>query len=77
MKPNLLIVDDEQHTREGLELALEDTYEVFLAASPEEAFNAIEAEHFEVVLTDLRMSGQSGMSVIDFSINHPLSLIHI
>ena len=71
MKPNLLIVDDEQHTREGLELALEDNYEVFLASSPEEAFNAIEAERFEVVLTDLRMSGQSGMSVIDFAINHP------
>ena len=71
MKPNLLIVDDEQHTREGLELALEDNYEVFLASSPEEAFNAIEAEKFEVVLTDLKMSGQSGMSVIDFSINHP------
>ena len=41
MKPNLLIVDDEQHTREGLELALEDKFEVFLASSPEEAFNAI------------------------------------
>ena len=31
MNPNLLIVDDEQHTREGLELALEDNFEVFLA----------------------------------------------
>ena len=77
MKPNLLIVDDEQHTREGLELALEDNYEVFLASSPEEAFNAIEAEKFEVVLTDLKMSGQSGMSVIDFSINHPTAPICI
>ena len=77
MKSNLLIVDDEQHTREGLELALEDNYEVFLASSPEEAFNAIEAEKFEVVLTDLKMSGQSGMSVIDFSINHPTAPICI
>jgi two-component system, NtrC family, response regulator AtoC len=77
MKPNLLIVDDEQHTREGLELALEDNFEVFLASSPEEAFNAIDAEKFEVVLTDLRMSGQSGMSVIDFSIQHPTSPICI
>lgn len=68
MKPNLLIVDDEEHTREGLELALEDKFEVFLASSAEEAFNAIEAETFEVVLTDLRMSGESGMSVIDFAI---------
>ena len=29
MNPNLLIVDDEQHTREGLELALEDKFEIF------------------------------------------------
>ena len=70
MKPNLLIVDDEEHTREGLELALEDKFEVFLASSAEEAFNAMEAEKFEVVLTDLRMSGESGMSVIDFAIRH-------
>ena len=77
MKPNLLIVDDEQHTREGLEMALEDNYEVFLASSPEEAFNAIEAEKFEVILTDLKMSGQSGMSVIDFAINHRSSPICI
>ena len=70
MKPNLLIVDDEAHTREGLELALEDKYEVFLASSAEEASNAMEAEKFEVVLTDLRMSGESGMSVIDYAIKH-------
>ena len=70
MKSNLLIVDDEEHTREGLELALEDKFEVFLASSAEEAFNAMEAEKFEVVLTDLRMSGESGMSVIDFAIRH-------
>ena len=75
MKPNLLIVDDEEHTREGLELALEDKFEVFLASSAEEAFNAMEAEEFEVVLTDLRMSGDSGMSVIDFAIgNYPDSI---
>ncbi len=70
MKPNLLIVDDEEHTREGLELALEDKFEVFLATSAEEAFNALEAESFEVVLTDLRMSGESGMNVIDHAIKH-------
>ena len=29
MNPNLLIVDDEQHTREGLELALEDKLKFF------------------------------------------------
>ena len=70
MKSNLLIVDDEEHTREGLELALEDRFEVFLASSAEEAFNALDAERFEVVLTDLRMSGESGTSVIDFAVKH-------
>ena len=70
MKHNLLIVDDEEHTREGLELALEEKYEVFLASSAEEAFNALATENFEVILTDLRMSGESGMSVIDFAIKH-------
>ncbi len=77
MKPNLLIVDDEEHTREGLELALEDKFEIFLASSAEEAFNALEAEKFEVVLTDLRMSGESGMSVIDFTIRHASEAICI
>ena len=43
---------------------------------PEEAFNAIEAEKFEVVLTDLRMS-RLGMSVIDFSINTQLLPLHL
>ena len=69
-KANLLIVDDEEHTREGLELALEDKFEVFLASSAEESFNALNSENFEVVLTDLRMSGESGMSVIDFAVKH-------
>ena len=33
MKPNLLIVDDEEHTRDGLELALEDEFEVFCVSN--------------------------------------------
>ena len=71
MKINLLIVDDEPHTREGLELALEDEFEVFTASSSKEAVNALEEEEFQVILTDLRMPGDSGMSVIDHAIRHP------
>ena len=71
MKINLLIVDDEPHTREGLELALEDEFEVFTASSAKEAMNALEEEEFQVILTDLRMPGDSGMSVIDHAIMHP------
>ena len=71
MKENLLIVDDEAHTREGLELALEEDFEVFCASSAEEAAHALHHEEFQVVLTDLRMPGESGMKVVDLAIRHP------
>lgn len=71
MPATILIVDDEKHTREGLKLALEDNYEVFLAADAEEAFNLLEVEHFDVVLTDLRMAGKSGLKVIDKCLTLP------
>lgn len=71
MVPTLLIVDDEKHTREGLRQALEESYDVSLAANAEEAFNLFDAQEFEVVLTDLRMPGKSGLKVIDKALSLP------
>ena len=71
MPATLLIVDDEKHTREGLMLALEDEYDVYLASDADEAFRLMESEPFEVILTDLRMAGKSGMKVIDKAISLP------
>ncbi len=71
MPESILIVDDEKHTREGLQMALEETYDVYLAQSADEAFNLMEAEDFDVVLTDLRMAGKSGMLVIDKALRLP------
>ncbi len=68
MPATILIVDDERHTREGLELALEDEYDVYLAENPEEAFRLLDEEKFDVVITDLKMAGKSGMTVIDYAI---------
>jgi two-component system, NtrC family, response regulator AtoC len=65
MLASILIVDDEKHTREGLQLALEDSYDVYLASDADQAFNLLESQPFDVVLTDLRMSGKSGLKVID------------
>jgi len=65
MPASVLIVDDEPHTVEGLESALEDRYDVTTANSAKQAFNHLENDRFDVVLTDLRMAGKSGMSVID------------
>lgn len=71
MPATILIVDDEKNTREGLGLALEDDYEVYLASGADEAFNLMEADTFDVVLTDLRMAGKSGLKVIDHTLTLP------
>ena len=65
MVPSVLIVDDEKHTREGLQQALAENFDVTVAANADEAFNLLDAQPFDVVLTDLRMPGKSGLKVID------------
>ena len=78
MVPSVLIVDDEKHTREGLQQALADNYDVSLAANADEAFNLMEAQSFDVIVTDLRMPGKSGLKVIDKALalpNHPAVLM--
>jgi DNA-binding NtrC family response regulator len=65
MLPSVLIVDDEKHTREGLQQALAESYEVTVAAAADEAFNLMDVQPFDVILTDLRMPGKSGLKVID------------
>jgi DNA-binding NtrC family response regulator len=71
MAPSVLIVDDEKHTREGLQQALADNYDVSVAASADEAFNLMDAHPYDVVLTDLRMPGKSGLKVIDRALAMP------
>ena len=71
MSVTILIVDDEKNTREGLSIALEEEYEVYMASGADEAFNLMEAETFDIVLTDLRMVGKSGLKVIDRAITLP------
>jgi two-component system, NtrC family, response regulator AtoC len=68
---SVLIVDDEKHSREGLQQALAEHYDVSVAASADEAFNLMEAEPFDVILTDLRMPGKSGFKVIDKALAQP------
>lgn len=71
MLSSVLIVDDEKHTRDGLRQALEDDYDVSVAANADEAFNQMDAQEFDVVLTDLRMPGKSGLKVIDKALALP------
>lgn len=65
MKPTVLIVDDEKHTREGMRAALEDKYETFVAKDAAEAARLMQDITPDAVLTDLRMAGEDGLAVID------------
>jgi DNA-binding NtrC family response regulator len=67
-QPVLLIVDDEKPTREGLRLALEGEFDVFLAANLKEAESVLQNEHVDVLLTDLRLGSDNGMEVLDRAI---------
>src|ERR1051326_5282306 len=63
-KPMLLIVDDEKPTRDGLRAALEDRYDVYVAEDAATAISLLEAEHFDVLLTDFRLPNEDGMKLI-------------
>ena len=65
MNPTLLIVDDERATREGLRSALEDDFDVYLASNNTEALFILKNETIELLLTDLRLGGDSGMDLIE------------
>lgn len=65
MHPTLLIVDDERATREGLRSALEDDFDVYLASNNTEALFILKNETIELLLTDLRLGGDSGMDLIE------------
>ena len=75
MKPIILIVDDEKHTREGLRDSLEDAFDVYIAADSSGALGVLERESVDLVLTDLRLGGEGGMELIDqiLALPHPRS----
>src|SRR5216117_19788 len=64
IKPTLLIVDDEKPTRDGLRAALEERFDVYLAEDAASASALLEKEHFDVLLTDLRLPSEDGMNLI-------------
>jgi len=65
MHPTLLIVDDERSTRDGLRSALEEEFEVYTASGSREALAILKSEEIQLLLTDLRLGGDSGMDLLD------------
>ncbi len=63
-KPEILIIDDERNTREGLKRALSNKYEVSVASNAKLGMNFILEKSFDVVFTDLRMPELDGMNFL-------------
>src|SRR2546421_6036378 len=63
-KPRLLIVDDEPEVRGVLRDLLSGTYECGEASSAEEALGQLRACKFELVISDITMSGMTGLDMI-------------
>jgi len=71
MLPTLLIVDDEKSTRDGLRGALDEEFDVYTAAGAEEALAILKSEPVQLLLTDLRLGGESGMDLLDKALALP------
>lgn len=64
-KPTLLIVDDDKNTRDGLQRALQRNYTPLVAESAEAALQILAQEPaVDVMLSDLRMPGANGLSLL-------------
>ncbi|MEW5765335.1 MAG: sigma-54-dependent transcriptional regulator [Acidobacteriota bacterium] len=65
MPERILVVDDEASMRKMLEILFrEEGYGVVTAASAEEALRALAHSPFELVLSDIRMPGLSGLELL-------------
>ena len=61
----ILIVDDEEGLREGLSKLLEDEgYAVECAEDGEKALEIVRSTHIDLMLTDMRMPGMSGIDLL-------------
>ncbi|MFZ4479650.1 MAG: sigma-54-dependent transcriptional regulator [Rhodoferax sp.] len=61
---SVLVVDDEQRSLETLRRTLEDHFTIFTAITAEEGFNLMEGEYIQIVLSDQRMPGTSGVEFL-------------
>ena len=64
VQPRLLIVDDEVEVRGVLRDLLGDTYQCAEAASAEEALVELRDRDYELVISDITMSGMTGLEMI-------------
>src|SRR5262245_56848911 len=64
VSPRILIVDDEREITEILADLLSEQYDCQTAGSAEQALTQLRASQFELVISDITMSGMSGLEMI-------------
>ncbi len=68
MRETILLVDDEQNTREALSIALgREGYNIIPAQSGAEGMKILEKESVDLIITDMIMPGVSGMDLLHFA----------
>ncbi|MCP3677022.1 MAG: response regulator, partial [Deltaproteobacteria bacterium] len=64
MTSTILLVEDDEHVRCALQGILEEEYSITTAENYNEAVEALKGDDFNLLLTDLRLPGKSGLEVI-------------
>jgi two-component system response regulator PilR (NtrC family) len=65
MSEQILVVDDESSMRRMIEILLsQEGYETFCAESAEQALAALSTRAFDLIISDIRMPGLSGMDLL-------------
>ncbi|MCF7816641.1 MAG: sigma-54 dependent transcriptional regulator [Kiritimatiellales bacterium] len=71
-KPVVLIVDDEKSARDGLVRALRRDYHVLAAENAKAALEVLANQSIDVLLSDVRMPGMDGITLMQRALaNHP------
>lgn len=77
-RKSILVVDDEKNQREILETILSgEGYDVTTASSGEAAMKFVADRHFDLVLTDLKMTGMTGLDLLKSLTDFDKSIIVI
>jgi DNA-binding NtrC family response regulator len=64
MKRTILVAEDEEKMRRILEVNLQDRYQVLLAKDGEEAFQIFKGSKVDLLLSDIKMPGKDGLSLL-------------
>ena len=65
-KPAILLIDDDKNTANGLKkILLQDGYDTSCVYTGNEALNLIDTNHFDIVITDMKLPDISGFSIIE------------